>query len=52
MKPFIEKEKKLYKALIKRYGRVNGRFVYEQMAKDGTHPNNFGYRTKRELERR
>jgi len=49
MKPFITKEKKLLKALTKRYGKVNGRFVYEKMAREGNRPNNFGYRTKRML---
>jgi len=51
MKPFIKKEKKLYKALARRYGKRNGGLVYKEMAKSGKHPKNFGYLTKKLIEK-
>jgi len=47
IEPYTKKERKLFKALTKRYGKRNGAHVYQEMAKSGKYPNNFGYQTKR-----
>ena len=49
IEPYTKKEKKLFKALTKRYGKRNGTHVYQEMAKSGEYPNNFGYYTKKEV---
>jgi len=51
MEPYTKKERKLFKALARRYGRGNARHIYDEMAESGKYPNNFGYRTRRFIEK-